>query len=167
MKTLIIVRHAKSSWDNPMLSDHDRPLLEMGKKRTRLVVNKLQEMNIQPDLIISSSAIRAFETAQYVAKGLNYPKDAIKASESFYMASTREILNEFFDMPDRFNTLMVVGHNPTLTHLANLFLSTPLDNLPTSGVVLLHFKTDHWDQIHLSKPVREEVITPKSLKKKH
>jgi len=164
MKTLIIVRHAKSSWDNPMLTDHDRPLLEIGKKRTRLVVNKLQELNIHPDLIISSSATRALETAQYLAKGLNYPKEAIKTSSAYYMASTRDLLNEFFDMPDRFNTVMMVGHNPTLTNLSNNFLTQPLDNLPTSGIVKLCFNTDSWDRILQSELTCELVITPKSLK---
>jgi len=164
MKTLIIVRHAKSSWDNPMLTDHDRPLLEIGKKRTRLVVNKLQDLHLKPDLIISSSAIRALETAQYLAKGLDYPKEAIKTSSAYYMASTRDLLNEFFDMPDRFNTVMMVGHNPTLTNLANNFLTRPLDNLPTSGIVKLCFKTDSWDQILQSELTCELVITPKSLK---
>lgn len=166
MKTLIIVRHAKSSWDNPMLTDHDRPLLEMGKKRTRLVVNKLQEMNIKPDLILCSSASRAMETAQFIAKGLNYPREAIKSSSSYYLASTRDLMNEFFDMPDRFNTIMMIGHNPTLTNLANRFLSNPLDNLPTSGVVQLCFKTESWDQIHLAELESELVITPKSAKSK-
>ncbi len=164
MKTLIIVRHAKSSWDNPMLTDHDRPLLEIGKKRTRLVVNKLQDLQIKPDLIISSSATRALETAQYLAKGLGYPKETIKTSSAYYLASTRDLLNEFFDMPDRFHTVMMVGHNPTLTNLANKFLTRPLDNLPTSGIVKLCFKTDSWDQILQSELTCELVITPKSLK---
>lgn len=118
MKTLIIVRHAKSSWDNTHLADHDRPLLEVGKKRTRLIIAKLQDLNIQPDLIISSSAKRALETAQYLAKGLSYSKDKIKSSANYYTASATELMNEFYDMPESFNTVMLVGHNPTLTYLS-------------------------------------------------
>ena len=164
MKTLILVRHAKSSWDNPTLSDHDRPLLEIGKKRTRLVISRLQDLKVQPDIIISSSAVRALETAKYIAKGLNYPVESIKTSDAYYMASKQELLNEFFDMPDRFNTVMLAGHNPTLTNLANKFLSQPLDNLPTSGVVKIVFDTDKWDQICKARIESELVITPKKIK---
>ena len=167
MKTLILVRHAKSSWDNPLISDHDRPLLEIGKKRTRLVIAKLQEMKIRPDLIISSSAVRAIETARYLAKGVNYPVEMIKTSSVYYTASARELLNEFLDMPDRFNTIMLVGHNPTMTNLTNKFLSNPIDNLPTTGIVQICFKTDKWDQIHLSKIESQAVITPKNLNGNH
>ncbi|HQQ12358.1 MAG TPA: histidine phosphatase family protein, partial [Bacteroidales bacterium] len=70
MKTLYIVRHAKSSWDFPEVSDHDRPLLEKGKKRTRKIIDFLQKKKVKPDLIISSSALRARETAGYLAVGL-------------------------------------------------------------------------------------------------
>lgn len=163
MKTMIIVRHAKSSWDNPMLTDHDRPLLEIGKKRTRLVVNKLQELGVRVDLIVSSSAVRALETAKYMAKGLGYQAELIKSSSYYYMASTQDLLNEFFDLPDQFATVMLVGHNPTLTNLANQFLTKPLDNLPTSGVVQLQFKTDKWDQIHRAEIENELIITHKKI----
>ncbi|MFA5417601.1 MAG: histidine phosphatase family protein [Bacteroidales bacterium] len=164
MKTLILVRHAKSSWDNPNLSDHDRPLLEIGKKRTRLVISRLQNLKVQPDIIISSSAVRALETAKYIAKGLNYPVESIKASNAYYLASEQELINEFFDMPDRFNTVILTGHNPTLTNLANKFLSKPLDNLPTSGVVKICFKSNKWDQIMHAELESQDIITPKNSK---
>jgi len=165
MKTLIIVRHAKSSWDNTHLADHDRPLLEVGKKRTRLIIAKLQDLNIQPDLIISSSAKRALETAQYLAKGLSYSKDKIKSSANYYTASATELMNEFYDMPESFNTVMLVGHNPTLTYLSNQFLSDPIENLPTSGAVILRFDTETWDQLPHIQAYEELIITPKDLKK--
>ena len=165
MKTLIIVRHAKSSWEHTHLADHDRPLLEVGKKRTRLIISRLQDLNIQPDLIISSSAKRALETAQYLAKGLSYSKDKIKSSSNYYTASHTELMNEFYDMPDDFNTVMLVGHNPTLTYLCNQFLNDPIENLPTSAVVIMRFDTETWDQLPHLQAREELVITPKDLKK--
>ncbi len=77
MKTLYIVRHAKSSWDHPGLGDDQRPLLEKGKKRTKYVVDYFLENNINPDLIISSHAVRAFETAKIIATSLDYPENKI------------------------------------------------------------------------------------------
>ena len=80
MKTLYIVRHAKSSWDQAGLADHQRPLLEKGKKRTKRIIDYLLENNIKADLIISSHAVRALETARIIGYALNYPVDEIRIS---------------------------------------------------------------------------------------
>jgi len=114
MKMLYIVRHAKSSWSYPDLPDHDRPLLEKGKKRTRKMINFLKEEGVKVDFIISSSARRAAETALYFAKGLNYPAGEIKTDPALYHASAEDIFNQFNDLSDKYSKLMLVGHNPAL-----------------------------------------------------
>lgn len=163
MKTLYIVRHAKSSWDHPGLSDHQRPLLEKGKKRTRYIVDYLLDHNVQLDLIISSHAVRAYETARIIANALKYPDDRILVSESIYFGYPDSFFDLFYDLSDDVNSLMLVGHNPGFTTFANYFLDNKIDNLPTSGVVCIDFDMNGWEKIHDSKRKVKFVISPKSL----
>lgn len=163
MKTLLIVRHAKSSWEYPELPDHERPLLEKGKKRTRKIIEFLQTKKITPDFIISSSAIRARETAKYIAKSLGYPANEIKLDPSLYHADCQLLFDQFLDLSDEYKTLIMVGHNPTLTNFVNHFLQPPIDWLPTSGVVCLSFETDTWENIRTVPVNIDFVVFPKLL----
>jgi len=147
MKTLYIVRHAKSSWDHAGLADHERPLLEKGEKRTKLICDYLLEKDIKVDLILSSHAVRAFETAKIIANALNYPEDNIQISEDIYHSNIDILLSHLFETSDDINSVMMFGHNPTFTYFANYFLKDKLDWLPTSGVVCVEFKTDQWEKI--------------------
>lgn len=163
MKTLYVVRHAKSSWSHIDLPDHDRPLLEKGKKRTRKIINFLKEEGVTVDFIISSSAIRASETALYFAKGLNYAANEIKTDPAMYYASAEDIFMQFNDLNDDYSKVMIVGHNPALTNFVNCFIQPPIDWLPTSGVISIKFKTDKWEEIRESKFEIGFVIFPKLL----
>ena len=163
MKTLYIVRHAKSSWDHPELSDHERPLLEKGKKRTKLVAGYLQENNIRIDRIISSYAVRAFETAKIIAVEINYPEDEIRIFEDIYYGDTDKLFDHLFRLPEKIQSVMLVGHNPTFTSLANSFLDEEIEWLPTSGIVCIEFKTDKWKKLHNAKKTVKFVITPKMM----
>ncbi|MCD4698617.1 MAG: histidine phosphatase family protein [Bacteroidales bacterium] len=166
MKTLYIARHAKSSWDYAGLEDYQRPLMEKGKKRTRYIVDYLQQHNVTIDLIMSSHAVRAFETAKIIAHAINYPEDKIIISKNIYHGYADSLNNYFYDLADDVNSLMFVGHNPTFTYFANQFLVKKLDNLPTSGIVCIEFDTDKWEDILISKRKTKFVISPKSLKEK-
>jgi phosphohistidine phosphatase len=163
MKTIYIVRHAKSSWTNPELPDAERPLLEKGRKRAKKVIDYLQDRNIRVDYIISSHAVRAMETAKILARGLNYPLENIKIDPQVYFATGDSLINQFFDMPERFDSVMIVGHNPTLTDFVNKFLKEPIDNLATSGVVSISFDTMNWESIPLAKRKTNFVLIPKEL----
>jgi phosphohistidine phosphatase len=147
MKTLYIARHAKSSWDFPELNDHDRPLIEKGKKRTKKMIDYLKSKSVALDFMISSTARRAAETAEYFAKGCNYPVNEIKYDPTLYHASSEGIFNQFLDMNDDYQSIMLIGHNPAFTNFVNNFLQPPIDWLPTSGVVCLHFETHKWESI--------------------
>lgn len=164
MKTLYIARHAKSSWNNPGLEDHERPLLEKGKKRTRHIVNYLLENKCSIDLIMSSHAVRANETAKIIAHGLSYPDDKIMVSRSLYFGYPDSFFDVFYDLSDEVESLMMVGHNPGFTTFANYFLEKKIDNLPTSGVVCIEFETDSWENILDSKRKVKFVVSPKSLR---
>jgi phosphohistidine phosphatase len=163
MKTVYIVRHAKSSWNSPELTDEKRPLLEKGKKRTKKVIDFLHDKKVTVDYIISSHATRAMETAKILAHGLNYPVDQIKIDPQVYYANGESLMNQFFDMPERFDSVMIVGHNPTLTDFSNKFLKEPIENLPTSGVVSISFDTERWENIPLARRKTNFILFPKEL----
>jgi phosphohistidine phosphatase len=164
MKTLYIVRHAKSSWDHPGLSDDQRPLLQKGKKRTKLVTDYLQKNNNQPALILSSHATRAYETAKLFANALGFPENKIIVTESIYHGNADTMINTLFGIADDIDSLMMFGHNPTFTYFANMFLDNSIENLPTSGVVCIEFKTDKWEEIMTAEKRTKFVISPKILK---
>ena len=164
MKTLYIVRHAKSSWDHPGLEDYQRPLLEKGKKRTRYIVDYLMENASRPDLIISSHAVRANETAKIIANALHYPEDEIMISKNLYFGAPDSFFDIFYDLNNEVRSLMLVGHNPGFTTFANYFLDKRIDNLPTSGVVCIVFEMDSWEQIHDSKRKTKFVISPRTIR---
>lgn len=161
MKELIVVRHAKSSWEHAGLADHERPLLEKGKKRTRKVISYMQEQGVKPDFVMTSSALRARETAQYIANGLGVDKGFVKVDPALYHANAEQLLAQFDDLSDNFTTVLMVGHNPALTNFVNFFLVPPIDWLPTSGVVALQFDTDKWDEIRTAPRKVRFVVFPK------
>jgi len=163
MKTLYIVRHAKSSWNTIDIPDEQRPLMEKGKKRTKKVIDYLHENHIKVDYIISSHAVRAHETARILAHGLKYPVENIKIDSHIYYADGDSILNQFYDLPDSYDSVMIVGHNPSLTDFVNLFLKTPIENLPTSGVVSFSFETDHWDKVPVASRKTNFILFPKEM----
>lgn len=164
MKTIYIVRHAKSSWDDLSLSDHDRPLLPVGVKRTQRVAEYLKSKSIHPGLLLSSSAVRALETAKIIAAGIGYPPDKIKVEPRFYEASADTILTGLYALPDDLDSVMIFGHNPTVTVFVNLYLKRGIDNLPTSGVVAVRFKTGKWENIAGAHFKVNFVVFPKMLK---
>ncbi len=164
MKYLYIVRHAKSSWDHAGLADHERPLLEKGKKRTKWVIDYLLDNNVHVDLIISSHAVRARETAKFIGNALHYPEDNIQISTAIYHGDVDTLLNHFFDLSNDVNSLMMVGHNPTFTSFANYFLENKIDWLPTSGIVCIEFNTDNWEHVLDAKKRAKFVISPKMVK---
>lgn len=164
MKTLYLIRHAKSSWDEPGITDRERPLLDAGVKKTGKVIDFFRNKDITADLILSSPAVRAFETARLIAKGIGYPEEKIKLEPLIYEGFYDSILEMIFRIPDEVNSLMIFGHNPTITHLANLFLHPGIDFLPTTGVACISFKTEKWEQISAGKAKKEFLVYPRMLK---
>lgn len=163
MKTIYIVRHAKSSWDKIDLPDEKRPLMEKGKKRTKKAIRYLEEKLTTVNYIISSPAVRAYETAKILALGLKYPLEDIKIDPQLYHADGDSIFDQICDLPDRFNSVMIVGHNPSLTDLANRLLITPIENLPTSGIVSISFDADNWKKVPVSVRRTNFILFPKEL----
>ena len=170
MKTLYIMRHAKSSWENFHLDDHERDLLPVGIERTKKIARWLKEKKQIPELIICSSAVRARKTAKIIAKGLGFPLDKISVDPNFYHGDPDEILEKLYTLPNRLSRVMIVGHNMTFNDLANDFLDWEhqIGNLPTSGIVCVKINTGKWEEIASAKSELDFMIFPKMLKnKKH
>ncbi len=146
MKRLIILRHAKSSWDNADVSDYDRKLNKRGEKSAELMGEFLAAKQGNVDLILSSSAVRAFSTARIVSQKLNYNIDEIETTKKLYLAWVNDILKTIYSISDNADSCILVGHNPGLTDLVNHF-GVRLDNLPTASVVCFEFEAQSWEDI--------------------
>jgi phosphohistidine phosphatase len=147
MKKLFLIRHAKSSWSNPHLADIDRPLNKRGKKDAPFMGARLQEMGIQPDLIYTSPARRARKTAQHIARGVGYSVESIVHKKDIYTADINMLLDVVRSAPEDAGTLFVVGHNYVLTDLAEFLTDEVLVNVPTAGIVAIHFEGDSWLEV--------------------
>jgi phosphohistidine phosphatase len=145
MKTLTIFRHAKSSWDFPDLTDHDRPLNKRGERDAPVMAERLQTAGIRPSLILSSPAVRAWRTARIVAQQIGYPVEFLQREPGLYHAGVNKLLDIIAVQDDGFNNIVIVGHNPGLTDLANELEPGLTSNIPTAGFAALRIETDDWD----------------------
>lgn len=147
MKTLCLIRHAKSSWNHPEISDFDRPLELRGEEDAAIVGKWLHKQTFKPDIILSSPANRAINTTKILATQLNYDTDKIITEPSIYEASVEDLLAVIKDVDNKYNTLLLVGHNPGLTWLANYLAEDHMVNLHTCGVYCITFETNKWAEI--------------------
>jgi len=161
MRLLTLVRHAKSSWDDPQLSDFDRPLNRRGQKDLPLMAERLYKFGVSPDLILSSSALRAITTAEQIAQALDYPQKKIIEIPELYHARVETLINLLQGQSDHYRHLMVVGHNPTL-ELAGSYLSDErIAKFPTSGVLHLALSITSWEELAESCGTLELLDYPK------
>jgi phosphohistidine phosphatase len=145
MKTLQILRHAKSSRDDPTISDHDRPLQKRGKKDAPRIGELLFEARRVPDLILSSTAKRARKTAAKVAQRCQY-QGVIQLSGELYLATPQTCLRVLHDVSDEYQRVMLVGHNPGLEELASLLTGQPI-TLPTAALAEVALEIDSWPEL--------------------
>ena len=146
-RILYLVRHAKSDWSVPGQSDFDRALNKRGLFDAPLMGKILKELHVKPDLAISSPALRAKTTAEYISEQLEYPLEKISYDEEIYEASPRTLLRLINNLDDKNKSVMLFGHNPTFTYLAEYLSKEQLDNIPTAGAVKLHFEFDSWSLV--------------------
>jgi phosphohistidine phosphatase len=151
MKKLYLVRHAKSSWDFPQLTDFDRPLNKRGKRDAPFMGELLKDMGISPDIIFASPAKRAFSTARLLAEKIGYPLNSIQTNMGLYHADLNYILQYISQQPGTFESIMLVGHNPEFSELAGLLSGTDIDNIPTSGIAGIEFDIESWAKIKDTK----------------
>jgi len=147
MKTLYIVRHAKSSWDERGISDHDRKLNARGLRDTPKMGEVLANKRYHPDIIYSSSATRALTTAKIIAEKLDYPIESIVITRDIYDATTNDLVNLINGINDRYESAMLFGHNPGFTVLANLLADKYIDNMPTCAVAVIELNVESWKNV--------------------
>jgi phosphohistidine phosphatase len=148
-KKLLFIRHGKATQE--FMPDMERFITEKGIKRTRKHAKKLKEKGIFPDLIISSPAVRAHETAKIVAQNLNYDTAKIEINEHLYFSSEQTIINIVRSLPNNISTVFLVGHNNLWTDLANEFSSEDIWHLRTSGIYGVQFETSNWTDMLTAK----------------
>jgi phosphohistidine phosphatase len=145
VKSLTLLRHAKSSWISTADSDRDRPLNKRGKHDAPVIGGRISTQGIRPSLILSSPASRAWTTAKLVADSINYPREFLQRDERLYMASVSSIIDVIEDQDSAFNNILIVAHNPGLTAFANFLVPDITPNLPTCGVVSVTMDSDEWE----------------------
>jgi phosphohistidine phosphatase len=147
LKILHVVRHAKSSWDNDGAADIDRTLKSKGIQSAYEISRKLKLSHLVPQKIITSPANRALHTAVIFARVFEFPLAEIEISNLLYESSADKTVDMIRKLKDDCSSVMIFGHNPDFTDLVNIFIKSPLDNIPTSGVVTLKFNTPDWKGI--------------------
>ncbi|MBK77516.1 MAG: histidine phosphatase family protein [Flavobacteriaceae bacterium] len=161
MKELVLLRHAKSSWDNN-LEDRNRPLMEKGVNRIINISKVSKKIFLNTDIIYSSPAIRALSTAIIMASTLNIDFLKINIKEDLYSFDYINIINFIRSIDNKFNRVICVGHNPAFTQVANFLGENELNNLPTAGWIKLKFNESIWKNVNKGKSV---VGLPKNILK--
>ena len=144
MKILILVRHAKSSWDHQGLDDLDRPLNEKGKKDAPEMARRIKNRGLKIDQIITSTAKRARRTARFFAEEFDIKKDDMVLTDSLYMANRSGFHNTIASIKDKEKIVALFSHNPGITDFVNSLTNVRIDDMPTCGVFAVQADTDSW-----------------------
>ena len=161
MKKLILIRHAKSSWQAP-LRDFDRPLMKSGIHDAHLVSTNIIEYVPKNYLMWSSAAKRAAETAMIFAQNISYPIESIVFKEELYTFDDRKLEDIIKSCPNEYDNLILFGHNEAITNFVNKFGNVFIDNVSTSGFVSINFDSNKWNAIQNGNTVK--TIFPRDLK---
>ena len=151
MKTLLLIRHAKSSWDDAGLSDFDRPLSDRGKKDAPRMAERLHERNIKIDAFVSSPAKRAKKTAEQFAKQYKKDDEDIIFRTELYMAGDDAFNAVVEKLEDKYDCVAIFSHNPGITDFANILTDARIDNIPTSGIFAVSIDTKKWNKFREAK----------------
>ncbi|WP_179344782.1 SixA phosphatase family protein [Winogradskyella ursingii] len=161
MKSIILVRHAKSSWKHDVI-DRERPLKSRGKNDAKLVAKQFLKHNIDVDKVFSSPAKRADLTCKIFSNHLKFDKYQVQTAEELYDFGGENVISFIKSLKNELNTVMIFGHNHAFTSISNIFGSEFISNLPTSGLVKMNFDISSWED--LKKGETEFIIIPKELR---
>lgn len=162
-KTLVLIRHTKSDWGDFSLPDFDRPLKKDRLDDAKRMAAKLKSLELEPDLILCSPAKRTRQTVAYFCDKLKYEVKEVKFDKRIYESSAQEILQVVHEVDAKVKTLVLVGHNPSITQFANLFIEQRIGEMPTTGVAWIELETNNWE-IYRDTPGRLQFfLTPKTI----
>ena len=162
MKTLLLLRHAKSSWDNPALQDFDRPLNERGLRAAPLVGRHLRKRKIVPDLILCSPAQRTRETVSLVSKAAHIESVLLRFDERIYEASAERLSEVISQIEEKVNQALLIGHNPGLEELI-LHLTGEEKRMPTAALAQITLNVDKWNRTSAGCGTLDWLVKPKEL----
>jgi phosphohistidine phosphatase len=165
VKRLLMIRHAKSSWDNPTQSDFERPLNKRGERDAPRMGRQLKEKEFTIDLFITSPAKSAIVTCEKMAEILGYPAEKIRAERALYHADEDGILKVVKKLSDKDDVVLMFGHNPGLTDFANLLLNEHIINVPTCGIVSCLIDVASWKEVKWGEGKLEFYDFPKRKEK--
>jgi len=167
MKQLYLLRHAKSSWKDPSLPDHDRPLAGRGRRAAKAIARHMQDHGIEPELVLCSTARRARETLDRIEPALG--TSTVRVEDDLYAASAPALLARLRTVPDTVESVMVIGHNPGLQDLA-LDLARPSPTVrelatryPTAALATLAFPASSWQELDSDTTELVELVRPRDL----
>lgn len=160
MKTLFLVRHAKSSRDDPTLADRERPLDDRGRQDAAKMGRRLAKRDVKPDLIMSSPALRALTTAQLIADEIDYERKDIVVVDRLYASSAGDLLGVIRALDRKLDRVMMFGHNPEFADLARQ-LSSEIGDMPTCAIAEFHFDTKAWSDVGEVEPTKMWLDQPK------
>ena len=159
MKTLFVLRHAKSSWEDPDLADFDRPLNDRGTTSAPFMGGLMANNGLSPDVILSSPAVRARETAKLAKEGGDLDAE-IRYDERIYEASPAMLRQVVGDVGEEFRSVMIVGHNPGMEGFIR-FLTGKLEPMPTAALAVIDLDIPSWGEINAERGVLRKIFRPK------
>lgn len=161
MKTLYVLRHAKSSWDNDSLSDFERPLNERGFETAPIMGKIMRENDFVPEMIVCSTAKRAEQTAQLVKESAKFEAE-IKFEDAIYEASSMTLLRIVSEISDEFGRALIVGHNPGFENLVRV-LTGKSETMPTAALAVIDLEIESWNEANADSGNLREFIRPKDI----
>ncbi|WP_119844166.1 histidine phosphatase family protein [Reichenbachiella sp. MSK19-1] len=163
IKRLIIVRHAKSSWDDASLTDHDRPLAKRGMRDAPRMAEYLCRYLDRPDMVLTSTAIRARQTADYFTQALGTLPHQVRETSALFHAGPSEISAVLSQLPPSTQSVMLFGHNPGFTDFVNQLTAENIENIPTCGVAVISLQLGDWQDVRSATGQLEHYFYPKGI----
>jgi phosphohistidine phosphatase len=169
VKTLLLMRHAKSSWDDPKLADQDRPLAPRGRKAAARMAEYMRHAGLDPSIVLCTSALRARQTLELLRPALS-KETTVKVEAKLYTAGSKELMTRIRRLSPAANSVLVVGHNPAMQELVlglaskGPRLKAIRSKFPTAALAVLDADIDEWRQLAPDGASLVDFVTPKVLK---
>ena len=164
MKTVYLIRHAKSDWGNEHLRDIDRPLNQRGYSDAYLQSKLFAKEHQHPELLVTSPAVRAYSTCAIFAREINYNENKIQIVLDLYEASTATIISTLATINNKINSVALFGHNPGFTNVFDEISDAYVDEIPTCGIVGVKFRMHDWSEVYTTKGESFLSFFPKNFK---
>jgi phosphohistidine phosphatase len=168
VKRLFLLRHAKSSWDDPSLADHDRPLAPRGRKAAKLIASHMKDERLEPSIVLCSSALRARQTWEIAAPAFS-KRTAVEIEPELYEAGNEELMSRLQRIPSEALSVLLIGHNPAMENLVLTLASEGAqlqlirEKFPTAALAVLEARINDWENLEPAAAQLADFVTPRLL----